>query len=73
MPMNIINDFNNNNINEDINNIKKNLFENIDIFIEDDLMEEEIIEENNKIKSILNDLIFWDNEHLTDRKDKKIP
>ena len=71
MPINIINDFNNNNINEDINNIKKNIFENIDIFIEDDLMEEEIIEENNKIKSVLNDLIFWDNEHLTDRKDKK--
>ena len=60
----------NNNDNDNNVNIKNDLFEKIDIFIEDDLIEEEIIEENNKIKSVLNNLIFWDNEHLTDRKEK---
>jgi len=64
-------DYNNNDNDNDNNvNIKNDLFEKIDIFIEDDLIEEEIIEENNKIKSVLNNLIFWDNEHLTDRKEK---
>ena len=66
-------DYNNNdndNDNDNNVNIKNDLFEKIDIFIEDDLIEEEIIEENNKIKSVLNNLIFWDNEHLTDRKEK---
>ena len=51
-------------------NIRSDLLDKIDIFIEKDLMEEEQMEESNKIKSVLNDLILWDNEHLTDRKDK---
>ena len=51
-------------------NLKKDLLDKIDIFIENDLKEEELIDENNKIKSVLNDLIFWDNDHLTDRKHK---
>ena len=50
--------------------INKNLFKSMDIFIEKDLMKEEIIDEKNKIKSMLNNLIFWDNEHLFERKEK---
>ena len=57
-------------INELNINLKNDLLDKIDIFIENDLKEEELIDENNKIKSVLNDLIFWDNDHLTDRKHK---
>ena len=52
--------------------INKELFSQIDIFIEKDLMEEELIDEDNKIKTILNNLIFWDNEHLTERKENAL-
>ena len=57
------------NINNELNN--KNLFKSMDIFIEKDLMKEEIIDEKNKIKSMLNNLIFWENEHLLERKEKE--
>jgi hypothetical protein len=52
--------------------MNKELFDNIDIFIEKDLMEEELIDEDNKIKTMLNNLIFWDKEHLVDRKDNSL-
>ena len=67
IPVKIVKEFNNSNYSNNNNSFKKNFFENIDIFIQNDLIEEEIIEENNKIESVLNYLIFWDNDHL-DRK-----